>query len=43
MGDTFYQLVCRARQYNSFKQFCKDWFIFDVEYMKSAWDIAKGE
>ena len=41
MGDTFTNLVCRASQYDSFEQFCKDWFIDSVEYMKMAWDKAK--
>ena len=43
MGDTFISLVCRAYSYNSFKQFCKDWFIFSTEYMLMAWKQAKGE
>ena len=42
MGDIFYTLVCRAMQYDNFKAFCKDWFVFSVEYMKTAWNIAKG-
>lgn len=41
MGDIFYQLMCRARQYNCFKQFCRDWLMFSVEYMKTVWNKAK--
>lgn len=41
--DVFYKLVCRALQYTSFKDFCRDWFLFDIEYMKMAWKVAKNE
>ena len=41
--DIFYKLVCRAKDYNSFNHFCKDWFIDSFEYMKMAWDEAKWD
>lgn len=41
--DIFNKLVCRAKQYVSFKQFCKDWFMFNMEYMFMVWKKSKGE
>ena len=39
MGDSFYCLVCRAYQYESYLAFMRDWGAVPGAY--AAWKVAK--